>query len=532
MKQLPQTIVDSVTPTQISDLKLVIDIYSARGQRESYSVAFGNQSPLIISAQSNQEYRLSFNKSDLAPEEIKTTRSKEDLLLYVGNKDSLVASILIKDYFDYPEQTLFGLGKDSQYHEYPLNENLNSPESILLYRLNESDSFQPSWLNQYTDNQDFFSQNKVGLIAGGLLGIGGLIALGNLGGSDDNGSSNKTGTLSIVGEAKEGETLIANISDANGVPTENIRYQWQRDGESIANATKSTYEPQQDDVGKKLTVTASYVDTDENRESITSKETKEVENANDVAKVTIDGSFKQNQQIIATVTDEDGLPDDKNGITYTWFANNVEVSSDKSNTFTLSQNEVGKNITVQASFTDKFGNKESVRSEASENKVEDINDAGIIAVEGKLQANEVLEAKVSDADGINTFSLRYQWYADDTPILGANSSKYTLTSNEVGKSITVKASYTDRSNNTENITSIATQKVGSESNNETSAKPSVGLHEVLDLSATFSFETDSTSNAGKPTVLSSKPSTTVQTVVNAPSLEGQHDEAVILPLII
>ena len=50
-------------------------------------------------------------------------------------------------------------------------------------------------------------------------------------------------------------------------------------------------------------------------------------------------------------------------------------------------------------------------------------------------------SSLSDADGLGTFS--YQWIADGTDISGANSEIYTLTEEEIGKTIKVKVSYID-----------------------------------------------------------------------------------------
>ena len=48
---------------------------------------------------------------------------------------------------------------------------------------------------------------------------------------------------------------------------------------------------------------------------------------------------------------------------------------------------------------------------------------------------------LADEDGLGEIS--YQWSADGEAISGATSATYTLTQSEVGKKITVTASYTD-----------------------------------------------------------------------------------------
>lgn len=64
-----------------------------------------------------------------------------------------------------------------------------------------------------------------------------------------------------------------------------------------------------------------------------------------------------------------------------------------------------------------------------------------------------LTAKINDANGVPRSGVTYQWFADGQEIHGATKSSYKLISNEAGKTITVKASYTDNAGFKETITS-------------------------------------------------------------------------------
>ena len=64
---------------------------------------------------------------------------------------------------------------------------------------------------------------------------------------------------------------------------------------------------------------------------------------------------------------------------------------------------------------------------------------------------------LADADGLG--EITYQWKADGTDISGATDSTYTLTQAEVGKTITVSASYTDGFGQAESVSSSATSEV-------------------------------------------------------------------------
>ena len=52
---------------------------------------------------------------------------------------------------------------------------------------------------------------------------------------------NHEGTVTVSGTAKVGETLSATVADEDGVPQDGIKYQWQRDGADIKDATGATY---------------------------------------------------------------------------------------------------------------------------------------------------------------------------------------------------------------------------------------------------------------------------------------------------
>lgn len=95
------------------------------------------------------------------------------------------------------------------------------------------------------------------------------------------GNRTPTGSVTISGTATQGQTLTAsnNLADLDGLGT--ISYQWQAGGTAIAGATASTYVLTQAEVGKTITVTASYTDGQGTAESLTSTATGAVANVND-----------------------------------------------------------------------------------------------------------------------------------------------------------------------------------------------------------------------------------------------------------
>ncbi len=271
-----------------------------------------------------------------------------------------------------------------------------------------------------------------------------------------------TGDVTIIGEATQHALLTADTStlaDLDGVGI--LNYQWYADGSLISSATNSTYTLTQAEVGKAITVKASYTDLQGTTESVTSPATVAVTNINDTPTggISITGTLAQYSVLTADTSllaDQDGL----GTLNYQWFADNNEISGATSSTYTLTQAEVGKTITVQTNFVDGFGSTESAVSNQT-SSVANVNDlpTGNVSIIGNAREYQTLTANntLADIDGIGTIS--YQWLADDTEIAGATNSDFTLTHAQVGKKITVQASYVDTQGTNEFVNSEATSTV-------------------------------------------------------------------------
>ncbi|MBI5910227.1 MAG: hypothetical protein HY848_09780 [Betaproteobacteria bacterium] len=174
--------------------------------------------------------------------------------------------------------------------------------------------------------------------------------------------------------------------------------------------------------------------------------------------VIISGMTTQGQTVTAsnTLGDADGL----GTISYQWKAGGSNISGAKGSTFVLTEAQVGTAITVTASYTDGRGTAESVTSVAT-GAVTNVNDAptGAVTVAGTTAQDQTLTAAntLADADGLGNIS--YQWKAGGSAISGATGSTFVLTEAQVGKAITVTASYTDGHGTAESVTSGATGTV-------------------------------------------------------------------------
>jgi len=93
--------------------------------------------------------------------------------------------------------------------------------------------------------------------------------------------------------------------------------------------------------------------------------------------------------------------------------------------------------------------------------INNVNDAptGQVFIDGNANYAHVLTASntLGDYDGLGV--IQYQWLANGIAIDGATNAAYMLTGTEVGKTITVNASYTDGQGTFESVTSAATSTV-------------------------------------------------------------------------
>ena len=174
-----------------------------------------------------------------------------------------------------------------------------------------------------------------------------------------------TGSVTINGSAQQGQTLSAanTLADADGMGT--IGYQWLADGAAIAGATNSTFTLAEAQVGKAITVQASYTDGLGFDEAVTSAATAAVANVNDAptGSVTINGSAQQGQTLSVSqnLADADGM----GTLSYQWRADGSNIANATGSSFVLGSAQVGKTISVVASYTDGHGTFESVASTAT-----------------------------------------------------------------------------------------------------------------------------------------------------------------------
>lgn len=222
---------------------------------------------------------------------------------------------------------------------------------------------------------------------------------------------NDPGRVSIGGNAVQGQTLTATVVDADGVPG-SIAYQWQADGALIAGATGASLLLGEAQVGKSITVRASYTDGRGTTESHSSVASVSVANVNDPGAVSIAGAAVQGQTLTATVSDVDGLPAN---IGYQWRVDGLVIDGATASTFTPGQAQVGKTISLAASYTDLLDTFESIEVRMNGPVLQDVVIADGIAYTAlpdlmdifRIDADQVLSAEITGFEPGDRIEIRH-----------------------------------------------------------------------------------------------------------------------------
>ena len=295
-------------------------------------------------------------------------------------------------------------------------------------------------------------------------------------------NSPATGVPTISGTAQVGETLTAStsgIADADGLSNVAYGYQWLAADAEIAGATSSSYTLAEADEGKTIRVKVSFTDDAENQESLTSAPTETVgvseshDRPHNLQATVAEG--------VITLTWQDPDTHPSRGL-YHILRHRPELGEDKSlvyveyapstdRTFTDSAVEPGvlyvyavKAVKDYFGFLGPASDPVEVRMPPGEGGEARPNSpaTGQPTITGTAQVGETLTADTSgiaDQDGLDDASFAYQWMADDSDIAGATDSTYTLTPDDLGKSVKVRVTFTDDRSNQETLTSAATSAV-------------------------------------------------------------------------
>ena len=257
--------------------------------------------------------------------------------------------------------------------------------------------------------------------------------------------------LNSSGNAVEGTAVSVSITDGGQVVT-GATYQWQLDGANIQNATGASYLPTESDEGHVLTVNVSYVDALSNTETSSASagtvQESPTENASILLSGLTSGNAVEGTLVTATVNETDAPA---SGITYTWTVGGTQVKTGidaAGATYTPTEADEGKTISVAVSFTDSHGFAEhgttsagTVQESPTENA--SISLSGLTA--GNAVEGQQITASVTETDAPAT-GITYTWTVGGIAVktgTDAAGATYTPTEADEGKTISVAVSFTD-----------------------------------------------------------------------------------------
>ncbi len=248
--------------------------------------------------------------------------------------------------------------------------------------------------------------------------------------------------------------------------------QWYRDGEAVGEALDQyeDYYTSQADVGADLTVEVTYTDVNGDTASYTSAAVT-VENVDDMPQGDVfivsdaeSGDFEEDATLTVNVddlTDQDGLGD----LSYQWYIEEYDYELDENvrtdiegatdASFSPTQAEAGKNVSVDITYVDGFGNEntvENVRAKNYNTYVHNVDDplTGEVVITGTAAEDQILTADISgvmDEDGptgdTGYGQIYYNWFIGDNATTYSTDNTYQLTQNDVGYEVRVQIDVND-----------------------------------------------------------------------------------------
>ncbi|WP_411869258.1 cadherin-like domain-containing protein, partial [Vulcanococcus limneticus] len=293
-----------------------------------------------------------------------------------------------------------------------------------------------------------------------------------------------TGTLTIAGMAAEGGSLIGSLNGANdvdGVIT-STSFQWQEliggswAGIAEQSASALVIPTDQSFVGKTIRLVVTTIDS-LGGVTVFSGAEQTIANVNDAPTgvVTIAGTAAEGEVLTASnnLADSDGI----GIINYRWNANGLEISGANGNTYALSASDIGKTITVTATYTDAYGQAESVTSAATTAVAPagDTNPPGLssISVSGSAVRVTFTEAlatsglpltsaiAVQTVSGTGTTSPRtVSTVTLDSTDASGRTLLLTLSGSAPASNVDLRVSYTDPTGN--QLTSVLQDQAGND----------------------------------------------------------------------
>ena len=297
-------------------------------------------------------------------------------------------------------------------------------------------------------------------------------------------STPATGAPTIDGSARVGNYLFAytdEISDADGLTVVSYNFQWLANDTEITGATSDSYSIKPADVANAIKVRVTFTDDAGNDESLTSEQTAVVRptGPSTPRSVTADPagtgelSVSWQEPVSNGGAEITGYKVQWKLATSSWYTStDFSQASTTGTSHTISSLELDVEYTVRVIASNASGisppsrtiTATPVAQSAQQQSIPENSPAmGQPTISGIAQVRETLTASTSeivDEDGLTNAAFAHQWIrtddSTDAEISGATGANYTLVNDDQGKTVKVRVSFTDDSDNEEALTSAAT----------------------------------------------------------------------------
>jgi surface antigen len=227
------------------------------------------------------------------------------------------------------------------------------------------------------------------------------------------------------------------LSATNGTwsPTADYTYRWNAGGTPVAGATKPTFSPTAEQLGKPISVTVTATRAGYTTASSTSPATTAVAPATfaTTAPPSISGTPQVDQPLVASLGDwsPTGTP------SYQWLVAGTPVPGATGSTYTPGADDLRKQVTVNVTMTRPGYTTASSASAATDPVLPGtFRNSSDPTISGTARVGLPLTADPGGWSPEPTFG--YQWYADGTAIAGATTATFTPTAAQLGKQLTVE----------------------------------------------------------------------------------------------
>ncbi|MDR0960475.1 MAG: hypothetical protein LBM23_09050 [Propionibacteriaceae bacterium] len=242
-------------------------------------------------------------------------------------------------------------------------------------------------------------------------------------------------TVTISGEPHRGETLTAAAEGVTPEGTE-VSFRWYRGDRAIPGAAGETYTLTGYDVGKNVTVEAT-VRRDDETAARRSDPVIPYGDAIELAGAEIAGVAQDGETLTAAPV---GLSPQASYLSYQWYRDGEPVNGATERQFTLTNLEVGHEMSVEVSARLTGLDSATARSAAVlvEGRAVEFDEVTII---GDPTVGQVLRAEVTGVDP-SSADVAYQWLRAGEPIPGATGAIYTLGAADADQAISVRVTAT------------------------------------------------------------------------------------------